>query len=65
MKRKRTLSPDNPEQSKRFIDLARELGADESQDAFERAFEKVVRPKRTSHPNQERAVQNVARKVPE
>ncbi len=37
--------PDDPEQSKRFIDTAREVGADESPEAFERAFEKVVRPK--------------------
>lgn len=28
-----------------FIDTAREVGADESPEAFERAFEKVVRPK--------------------
>ncbi len=37
--------PDDPEQSKRFIDTAREVEADESPEAFERAFERVVRPK--------------------
>ncbi len=37
--------PDDPEQSQRFIDMAREVEADESPEAFERAFEKVVRPK--------------------
>jgi len=42
---KPTPQPDNPEQSKRFIETAREVGADESPEAFERAFEKVVRPK--------------------
>ncbi len=42
---KPTPPPDNPEQSKRFIDMAREVEADESPEAFERAFEKVVRPK--------------------
>lgn len=39
------LSPDNPEQFKRFIDMAREVEVDESPQAFERAFKKVVRPK--------------------
>lgn len=33
---------DDPEQSKRFIDMAREVGADEDPDAFEQAFEKVI-----------------------
>ncbi len=36
---------DDPAESKRFIDMARELGADESdkgREAFERAFGKVV-----------------------
>lgn len=33
------------EQSKRFRETARELGCDESEDALERAFEKIVRPK--------------------
>jgi hypothetical protein len=36
---------DDPEQSKRFIDLAREVEADESTDAVDRAFKKVLRPK--------------------
>jgi hypothetical protein len=36
--------PDNPEQFKRFIKTAREVGADESQDAVDRAFNKVLRP---------------------
>ena len=33
-------------QSKRFIDKAREIGADESAEAFERAFKEVVPPKK-------------------
>ncbi len=33
---------DNPEQSRRFEEKARELGSDESGKAFERAFKKVV-----------------------
>jgi len=34
---------DNPEQSKRFIDMAREVAVDESPEAFDRAFDKVIR----------------------
>ncbi len=33
------------ERHKRFIDTAREVGADESHDAFDRAFGKVVTAK--------------------
>ncbi len=37
--------PDDPEQSKRFIEMAREVEADEEKGAetFDRAFEKVIR----------------------
>ena len=37
---------DNPEQSRRFIDAARDVEADETPGATDRGFEKVVRPKR-------------------
>ena len=37
--------PDDKEQSKRFIEKARELGADESGEEFERALKKIVPPK--------------------
>jgi hypothetical protein len=37
--------PDNPEQFKRFIDMAREVEADENPDAVDRAFNKIFRPK--------------------
>jgi len=43
MPRKPKPPRDNPEQSKRFIEAAREIGTDESPEEFERAFEKVVR----------------------
>jgi hypothetical protein len=43
MPRKSKPTPDNPEQFKRFIDMAREVEADESPDAVDRAFDKVVR----------------------
>jgi hypothetical protein len=46
MPRKPKPPPDDPEQLKRFIEMARKVEADESKDALERAFEKVVRPKR-------------------
>jgi hypothetical protein len=40
MPRKPT-KPDNPEQSKRFIDTAKEVGADD-ESALDRAFEKIT-----------------------
>jgi hypothetical protein len=46
MPRKPKPKPDNPEQFKRFIEMAREVEADESPDAIDRAFKKVV-PKKT------------------
>jgi hypothetical protein len=39
---------DNPEQSKRFVDMAREVGADESPDALDRALDKLEISKATS-----------------
>jgi hypothetical protein len=51
MSRKPKPPPDNPEQSKRFIDMAREVGAEQPSPDFERVFRKVaeqpkgVRPK--------------------
>lgn len=47
MPRKQT-KPDSEAQKKRFIEKAREIGADESEEAFEKAFKKVVPPKRSS-----------------
>ena len=34
--------PDNPVQSQRFIDMARELGAEGDEETFGRAFDKVA-----------------------
>lgn len=34
--------PDDPAQSKRFIDMAREIEADESSGTFERAFKHIT-----------------------
>jgi hypothetical protein len=41
----RVPEPDDPEQSKRFVEAARQIEADESGEAFRRAFEKIVPPK--------------------
>jgi hypothetical protein len=37
--------PSTKEQYERFRQAARELGTDESEEAFERAFRKILRPK--------------------
>ena len=36
--------PDDPAQSKRFIEAARDAQADETQEGADRAFKKAVRP---------------------
>jgi hypothetical protein len=41
---------DDPEQYRRFVDMAREVEADETPGATDRAFEKVIRPSRR-HPS--------------
>jgi hypothetical protein len=46
MPRKPKPPPDDPEQSKRFIDMAREIGADATKGKFERAFNAVTSAKR-------------------
>jgi hypothetical protein len=45
MIRKPAAKPDDPEQSKRFIDAAKEAQADETEKGAERAFKKVVSAK--------------------
>jgi hypothetical protein len=44
--RKPKPPPDDPEQSKRFIEAAREIGTDERPEEFERVFKKVALSKR-------------------
>jgi hypothetical protein len=46
MEKKKTKN----DQSQRFEETARELGADESGEAFERAFGKIVPPKKPVEP---------------
>jgi tellurite resistance protein len=41
---RKPMKPDDPEQSKRFIDVAVEVAAD-GEDALERAFEEISRQK--------------------
>jgi hypothetical protein len=41
MSRKPKLKPDDPEQSKRFIETAKEIGADEDPERFEETFRKI------------------------
>jgi hypothetical protein len=45
MPRKPALKPDNPEQYKRFLKTAREVGADEPGEAVDRVFDQVARSK--------------------
>jgi hypothetical protein len=42
MPRKPKPPPDDPEQSKRFIDMVREVGAEQPSPNFERVFRKVA-----------------------
>jgi hypothetical protein len=49
MLRKPKPKPDNPEQFKRFIEMAREVEVDESSEALDRAFDKVLRPNKKSN----------------
>jgi hypothetical protein len=45
--RKGLSGMDDPEQSARFIEAARKLGCDESEEAFERVFDRIV-PRRAA-----------------
>jgi hypothetical protein len=42
MPRKPAPKPDDPEQSKRFIETAKDVGADEDGDALHRALKKIA-----------------------
>ncbi len=42
MPRKASPKPDDPEQSKRFLQIAEEVGADTDDKALERAFKKIT-----------------------
>jgi hypothetical protein len=44
MPRKPKPKPDDAEQSKRFLEIAEEIGADADDEALERAFKKFASP---------------------
>lgn len=44
-KRRPKGGPDNPAQSRKFVESAKELGLDESGKAFEEAMRAVLKPK--------------------
>jgi hypothetical protein len=46
MPRKPNPPRDDPEQSKRFIEIAREVEADGTKEEFDRAFKKVANPRK-------------------
>jgi hypothetical protein len=53
MPRKPKPQPDDPAESKRFIDMARQLGADETEtgrERFERVFRKVAEKPKPATP---------------
>jgi hypothetical protein len=41
----RTHAPDNPAQSKKFIEAAKKLGVDQDGKAFEQAMKNLLKPK--------------------
>lgn len=45
MSKKPAPKPDDPEQSKRFLETAAEVEADDEPAAFERAFKRVSKPR--------------------
>ncbi len=55
MPRKKPPSPDEKPQRERFIEAARKAGVDETGKEFERAFAKIVPPKRTKETNGRRS----------
>lgn len=45
MPQKPTRKPDDPEQSKRFVEAAKEAEADETETGAERAFSRIAKAK--------------------
>ena len=46
MGRKKKYEPDDPEQSERFIELAKKVGADDSKEPFKEAMKRIAKAKR-------------------
>lgn len=55
MTKKPKLPPDDPDQSRRFIEAAREAETDDSPKAFERAFQRVMKAKPIARPSAPRS----------
>jgi hypothetical protein len=51
-KQKRTPKTTDKREYARFVETARKLGCDESEEAFEQAFKKIVPPKVAPRPNE-------------
>ena len=52
------LKKDNPEQSKRFVETAKELDADESGNSFERVLGRIKTDNSNKKENQQRKQEN-------
>ena len=51
MVKKKPVKKDDKEQSRRFVETAKELGADESGRSFSRAFKKIKNPETQEKPS--------------
>ncbi len=49
MPKKTERKPDDPEQSKRFLEAAKEAESDETEKGAEKAFKTVAKPPKKSH----------------
>jgi hypothetical protein len=47
---RKSSKPDDPEQSKRFIETAEEVGADKDEEALDRAFKKIAPSQKNRQP---------------
>jgi hypothetical protein len=45
VKKKKKIEPDDPEQFARFVEVAEEIKADDADELFEAAFEKITKAK--------------------
>ncbi len=50
MGRKKRPEPDDKEQSARFVELAERIKAENDNELFEQAVQKIIRVKRVAHP---------------
>lgn len=58
MSRKPAPKPDDPEQLKRFREMAREVGVDEAEGAFDRAFDRISGKAKSPKPEEGRSRRN-------